>query len=126
MQIQDKTDTRTFAIDLGEFRAEMVQDVMGISQPSEGTLGEVQITRGLDRSKAFTDWIECALVDGGVDSPRQDITITVMNAEEKPLQRFRLLRAFPTSWTEPSFDADNTEPARECVTVAYEEMRFER
>ncbi len=125
MRIQDKPHSRSFAIDLGEFRVETVQDVMGISTPSEGTLGEVRITRGLDRSKAFTDWIEQTLADGGVDSARQDITITVMDADEKPGRRIRLLRALPTSWTESSLDAENAEPASESVTVAYEEMRIE-
>lgn len=125
MQIQDKTDSRTFAIDLGEFRVEMVQDVLGISQPSEGTLGEVRITRGLDRSKAFTDWIERTLADDDAESARQDITITVMDADKKPGRRIRLLRALPTSWTEPALDAEDAEPASESVTVAYEEMRIE-
>ncbi|WP_040687521.1 phage tail protein [Nocardia vinacea] len=125
MQIQDKTDSRTFAIDLGEFRVEMVQDVLGISQPSEGTLGEVRITRGLDRSKAFTDWIERTLADDDAESARQDITITVMDADRKPGRRIRLLRALPTSWTEPALDAEDAEPASESVTVAYEEMRIE-
>ncbi|WP_433633784.1 phage tail protein [Nocardia sp. CA-120079] len=125
MQIQDKTDSRSFAIDLGDFRVETVQDVRGLSTPSEGTLGEVRITRGLDRSKAFTDWIERTLADGGVDSAREDITITVMDADKKPGRRIRLLRALPTSWTEPSLDAENAELANESVTVAYEEMRIE-
>lgn len=125
MQIQDKTDSRTFAIDLGEFRVEMVQDVLGISRPSEGTLGEVRITRGLDRSKAFTDWIERTLADDDAESARQDITITVMDADKKPGRRIRLLRALPTSWTEPALDAEDAEPASESVTVAYEEMRIE-
>ncbi|WP_433597575.1 phage tail protein [Nocardia sp. CA-135953] len=125
MQIQDKTDSRSFAIDLGDFRVETVQDVRGLSTPSEGTLGEVRITRGLDRSKAFTDWIERTLADGGVDSAREDITITVMDADMKPGRRIRLLRALPTSWTEPSLGAENAELANESVTVAYEEMRIE-
>ncbi|WP_433756409.1 phage tail protein [Nocardia sp. CA-135398] len=125
MHIQDKADSRIFAIDLGDFRVETVQDVMGISTPSQGTLGEVRITRGLDRSKAFTDWIERTLADGGADDARQDITITVMDADEKPGQRIRLLRAVPTGWTEPSLDVENAEPVSESVTVAYEEMRIE-
>ncbi|WP_062989738.1 phage tail protein [Nocardia anaemiae] len=125
MHIQDKADSRVFAIDLGDFRVETVQDVMGISTPSQGTLGEVRITRGPERSKAFTDWIERTLADGGADDARQDITITVMDADENPGRRIRLLRAVPTGWTEPSLDAENAEPVSESVTVAYEEIRIE-
>ncbi|MFD0359894.1 phage tail protein [Nocardia sp. GCM10030253] len=126
MQIQDKIGTLTFAIDLGNIRVETVQDVSGISEASEGKPGEVRITRGLDRSQAFTDWINLTSRDHDPSSTRQNVTITAMDANKKPVHRIILHRAWCSSWTGPSLEADNTGPASETVTLAYDDMRVEQ
>ncbi|MFE1776530.1 phage tail protein [Streptomyces sp. NPDC059008] len=141
----DALGSHTFTIELGAFQVETLQDVSGLTlgqdaieirqvsstgeplvreQPGARRSGEVTVTRGMDKSTVFTDWIKAGL-DGDRDGARQNVTITVRDVDRQPVRRIHLANAWASSWTGPELDATGSGPATETVTLTYEDLSVE-
>lgn len=146
MAIGDTLGGHTFAVELGRFQVETVQEVSGLTleqdvietrqvsstgepivrkQPGPRATGEITITRGMDKSTAFTDWIKAGLADADLDTARQNITIAVKDARKQTVWRIHLSNAWASRWEGPQLDAGNSEPAAETVTLTYEDITVE-
>ncbi|MFF3652718.1 phage tail protein [Streptomyces sp. NPDC002181] len=142
----DSVSSRTFAIELGKFQVETVQSVSGLQleqdvvevrqvsptgdplvrkQQGARQTGEVTITRGMDKSTAFTDWIKSTLVNADLDAERQNITIALKDARKQTVRRIHLSNAWASRWEGPSLDASASGPATEQVTITYEDITIE-
>ncbi|MEW2581661.1 phage tail protein [Streptomyces syringium] len=142
----DTFSSSTFAIELGKFQVETVQDVSGLTleqdvvevrqvsatgelivrkQPGARKTGEITITRGMDKSTAFTDWIKTTLVNADLDSARQNITIALKDAQKQTVRRIHLSNAWASRWEGPQLGAANSGNATEQVTITYEDITVE-
>ncbi|GHF06794.1 MULTISPECIES: phage tail protein [Streptomyces] len=142
----DTFSSNTFAIELGKFQVETVQDVSGLTleqdvvetrqvsatgelivrkQPGARKTGEITITRGMDKSTAFTDWIKATLVDADLAGARQNITIALKDAQKQTVRRIHLTNAWASRWEGPQLGAANSGTATEQVTVTYEDITVE-
>ncbi|MGK5731570.1 phage tail protein [Streptomyces sp. URMC 124] len=142
----DTFSSSTFAIELGKFQVETVQDVSGLTleqdvvetrqvsstgelivrkQPGARRTGEITITRGMDKSTAFTDWIKATLVNADLDSARQNITIALKDAKKQTVRRIHLSNAWASRWEGPQLGATNSSVATEQVTITYEDITVE-
>ncbi|MFF3784086.1 phage tail protein [Streptomyces sp. NPDC001933] len=142
----DSFSSSTFAIELGKFQVETVQSVSGLQleqdvaavrqvsptgellirkQPGAQKTGEITITRGMDKSTAFTDWIKATLVNADLDPARQNITIALKDAKKQTVRRIHLTNAWTSRWEGPSLGASDSGPATEQVTITYEDITVE-
>ncbi len=142
----DTFSSSTFAVELGKFQVETVQDVSGLTleqdvvevrqvsatgelivrkQPGARKSGEITITRGMDKSTAFTDWIKATLVNADLDSARQNITIALKDAQKQTVRRIHLTNAWASRWEGPQLGAANSGIATEQVTITYEDITVE-
>jgi len=142
----DTFSSSTFAIELGKFQVETVQDVSGLTleqdvvevrqvsatgelivrkQPGARKAGEITVTRGMDKSTAFTDWIKATLVNADLDSARQNITIALKDAQKQTVRRIHLTNAWASRWEGPQLGAANSGTATEQVTITYEDITVE-
>ncbi|MGW7578576.1 phage tail protein [Streptomyces sp. NPDC054765] len=142
----DTFSSSTFAIELGKFQVETVQEVSGLTleqdvvevrqvsatgelivrkQPGSRRTGEITITRGMDKSTAFTDWIKATLVNADLDSARQNITISLKDAQKQTVRRIHLTNAWASRWEGPQLGAANSAIATEQVTITYEDITVE-
>ncbi|KOT78715.1 hypothetical protein ADK70_33360 [Streptomyces rimosus subsp. pseudoverticillatus] len=134
--------TNTFAVELGNIRVETLQSVSGVmfgqevidvkqqdsvtgkmvivKQPVPVRDGEVTVTRGTDKSKVFTDWINASLQDH--DHAGADIAIVCLDAARNPVRRFNLSNAWASSWIGSELDADGAGSAIETVTICYTDL----
>lgn len=132
--------TNVFGIEIGNILVETCQSVSGLSvgqdvievkqmtrsgelivrkQPGPSQAGELTISRGMDKSKAFTDWIKTTRQNTG----QQNIAIVSMDAQMNVVRRFFLIDAWASSWEGPSLDGDSTGP--EQVTITYVQVHSE-
>ncbi|MEU9102743.1 phage tail protein [Streptomyces sp. NPDC048361] len=95
----------------------LVQEVSGDliqrKHPGAAGFGKATITRGADKSAAFTDWIKTSL--DGHDGLRHDITIVALDARQQPVRRFHLTNVRATF----------ADPSIETVTIAYTDITAE-
>ncbi|MGP4000840.1 phage tail protein [Streptomyces sp. 8N706] len=124
----------TFAIDIGAIRLETLQSVSGLTygqdvievkqmtpdgepvfrkQPGSVQSGEVTITRGMDKSEAFTNWIKQTRQKHDFDSSVQNVTIALLDAQQSTVRRYHLVG----SW------ASGT--GIETVTIQFDDMVIE-
>src|SRR5262249_14249850 len=94
----DALATHRFGVQLGSYEVESIQEVSGLTveqnvtevqgttqtgvpfvkkQPASRKPGELTITRGLDKSVEFTEWINRTVINGDVQGARQNLTIEV-------------------------------------------------
>lgn len=146
MNIGDVLTTHTFVIELGAFQVETCQEVSALTygqdvieckqvtstgelisrkQPGASQGGEITITRGMDQSKAFTDWVKETRQNHSLDTARQNIGITVLDATKRPVRRLQLVNAWASSWQGPALQAGNASPAMETVTIQFEDCIVE-
>ncbi|MFF2625366.1 phage tail protein [Kitasatospora griseola] len=142
----DAFSTNAFSIELGKFQVETVRDVSGLTleqdvvetrqvtptgellirkQPGARRTGEITVTRGMDKSTAFTDWIKATLVNADLDSARQNITISLKDAKKNTVRRIHLSNAWASRWQGPSLGAGDSSTATEQVTITYEDLTIE-
>lgn len=145
MAIGDTISGSIFVVDLGKFEVETVQQVSGLSFGTDtveirqvtptgevyttkrtGSChgGEITVTRGVDRSQVFTDWIQKTMTKRDMDDVREDITLMVLDPDKKPVKRVHLSRAWASGWHRDALDPANG-PAKEAVTIAYEDIEVE-
>ncbi len=146
MATGDALSTHIFGVQLGGFTVESLQEVSGLTveedvvevsqvtetgkpvlrkQPGAQKGGEVTLTRGLDQSVTFTNWLKETLEKGAVTAARQDITIEVKDTEGNTVRRMTLYRAWASKWEGPSFKAGESSAATEKVTLVFEEITVE-
>ncbi|MFI6767516.1 phage tail protein [Streptomyces sp. NPDC050355] len=148
MAIGDVYSTNLFSVELGKFQVETVQSVTPptsqldavetgqISATGEPVVrkqpaphpqsGEITVTRGMDKSRAFTEWINTSLEQRDIDSARQNVTIVQYDVNKKPVIRYHLTNAWASQLQGVDLDASSTSPATEQVTITYEECTIER
>jgi phage tail-like protein len=80
----------------------------------------VVLRRALTRSPELYDWRR-AIVEGKDD--RRDVTIRQLSAPGgKPVNAWRLIGAWPSRWTGPSFDAQTDEITYEEVELTFDDL----
>ncbi|WP_329619389.1 phage tail protein [Streptomyces sp. NBC_01255] len=94
-------------------------------QPGSRRTGEITITRGIDKSTAFTDWIKATLVNADLDAARQNITIALKDAHKQTVRRIHLSTAWASRWDGPSLGSSESGIATEQVTITYEDIAVE-
>ena len=141
----DSLATHRFGVQLGGITVESVQEVSGLSfnqdvvevpgvtstgqpftkkQPGAVKGGQVTITRGLDQSGAFTQWINQTMNDGAVQAARQNLTIEIMDTQGNTVRRIDLMNAWASSWEGPSLQAGQSTGATEKVTIDFETVKL--
>ncbi|MFI9045429.1 phage tail protein [Streptomyces sp. NPDC053427] len=148
MATGDVYPSNLFSVALGNFQVETVQSVSApteqwevvetrqVSASGEPVIrkqpaaspqsGEITVTRGMDKSRAFTDWINTSLEKKDIDSARQNVTIVQYDVNKKPVIRYHLTNAWASQLQGADLDASSTSPATEKVTITYEECTIER
>lgn len=80
----------------------------------------VVLKRAVTRSADLYDWRR-AIVDGKDD--RRDVTIRQLSAPSgKPVNAWRLVRAWPSRWSGPSFDAMTDAIATEEIELTFDDL----
>jgi phage tail-like protein len=136
--------THRFQVELGKARVESVQEVSGLTVeldaievtqvtptgeyiirkiPGARKGGEVTITRGLDKSSAFTSWITDTYEKGAIDAARQNISIIIVDSQNSEQRRWDLSNAWVSKWEGPSLKAGDASPATEKITIVFEEIK---
>jgi phage tail-like protein len=142
----DALSTHVFGVQLGGYLVESIQEVSGLTveedvvetsqvtpdgkplirkQPGARKGGEVTITRGLDKSSQFTEWIKETLNKGAVETARQNLTIEIKNTEGDTVRRIQLMQGWASRWEGPSLRAGESTAATEKVTITFEEIVVE-
>jgi phage tail-like protein len=142
----DALSTHLFGVQLGGYLVESIQEVSGMTveedvvetsqvtpdgkplirkQPGARKGGEVTITRGLDKSSQFTEWIKETLNKGAVETARQNLTIEIKNTEGDTVRRIQLMQGWASKWEGPSLKAGESTAATEKVTITFEEIVVE-
>jgi phage tail-like protein len=140
----DSFIVHTFQVELGKARVESVQEVSGLTMeldsievnqvtptgkyiirklPGARKGGEVTITRGLDKSSAFTDWIKDTFEKGDVNSARQQLSIVITDSKSSDQRRFDLSNAWVSKWEGPGLKAGEATAATEKVTIVFEDIK---
>ncbi|KOT36573.1 phage tail protein [Streptomyces caelestis] len=146
MATGDALSTHVFGVQLGGYLVESIQEISGFTveedvvevkqvtsegkqiirkQPGARQAGEITITRGLDQSSEFTNWIKETLNNGAVNSARQNLTIEIKDTEGNTVRRIQLLQGWASKWEGPSLKAGESSPATESVTIVFEEIVVE-
>lgn len=134
-----------FSIKIGKLNLETIQSVSAITidqevvetryvnskgQPqirkqngSQGG-GEVTVVRGMDPSKAFTEWIQKTRDNADLDGARDTVTITQYDSHGAAVRSYVLRNAWASRWESNAFDASDTSQATETVTITYEKADF--
>lgn len=134
MATGDALSKYSFAVALGKSEVETVKHADAFLEDSfnSGGLvarnqqgarkpGQMTITRGLDKSTAFTDWIKKTSAVGKADG--QNLSVLVKEGK-MVVKRLNLFRAWVSAYDGPSPGASSS-AAEENVTVEYEEMSIE-
>ncbi|MDH6113637.1 phage tail-like protein [Kitasatospora sp. MAP12-15] len=137
--------THIFTVKLGAYEVETVQEVSGLSfelesidhseVTSAGKLlvrklagarkgGEVTISRGVDTSPTFTNWLKTSLISGNVASARQTISIIIKDSADTTVRTINLQKAWAKKWEGPTLTAGGSTAAIEKVTLVFEDVDF--
>ncbi|MEG3628139.1 phage tail protein [Streptomyces poriticola] len=142
----DALSTHVFGVQLGGYLVESIQEISGLTveeqvvevksvtqdgqtivrkQPGGSQPGEITITRGLDQSSTFTEWIKETLNKGAVKTARQNLTIEIKDSTGETVRRIQLMQAWASRWEGPSLRAGEGSAATETVTLVFEEIVVE-
>ncbi|AKN70344.1 MULTISPECIES: phage tail protein [Streptomyces] len=146
MATGDALSTHIFGVQLGGYLVESIQEISGLTveeevvevkqvtaegkriirkQPGGRQAGEITITRGLDQSSEFTNWIKETLNNGAVNTARQNLTIEIKDTEGNTVRRIQLMQGWASKWEGPSLNAGESSAATESVTIVFEEIIVE-
>jgi phage tail-like protein len=82
----------------------------------------VKLSRGITSNTALWDWRKLVL-EGMYEMARKTVTITGFSQDNKPVIQFTLLRAWPTKYTLPEWDASaHNKVAEESVDLTFEAL----
>ena len=142
----DTLSTHIFQIELGGVAVESVQQVSGLTVeldsievaqvtpqgqylikklPGARKGGEVTITRGMDKSSAFSGWVQETFEKGAVDQARKNVSIIFVDSTNTAQKRVNLENAWVSKWEGPDLKAGEASPATEKVTVVFETISFQ-
>jgi phage tail-like protein len=142
----DPLSTHIFGVQLGGYNVEYIKEISNLvveqdvveykqvtqqgklivrKQPGARLPGEVTISRGLDKSSAFTNWIKETINKGAVNTARQNLTIEVKDTTGATLRRIQLMNAWASRWEGPTLTAGESSAASETVTIVFEEITVE-
>ncbi|WP_280466085.1 phage tail protein [Nocardia brasiliensis] len=143
MAVGDPIRANVFAVDLGKYRVATYQNVAGLrigSQtvevksvtatgvmlnrkiPGDPERPDVTLTRPMDSSRTWLEWVMMTARNQDVDPARANVTITLLDSAKKPAVRFNLKNAWASIWEAPELQAGNTAPAIEKITLVYEDI----
>ncbi|MFI9237092.1 phage tail protein [Streptomyces sp. NPDC053079] len=146
MPVGDALRTDVFAVDLGKFRVATFQQVSGLvfgqdatevktvvpdgqlvtrKIPGAGQLPGVTLSRPMDASSTWVDWVMLTATNQDVDQARANIGISLLDSKKNPVLRVNLLNAWASSWKGPTLQAANSSAAIETVTLAYDDMTID-
>jgi phage tail-like protein len=141
----DSLAAHRFGVQLGGVTVESVQEVSGLTfnqdvvevagvtstgqpfvkkQPGASKGGQVTITRGMDTSSAFSQWVQQTMEEGAVTAARQNLTIEIMDTTGGTRQRIDLFNAWASNYTGPSLSAGQASGATEQITIEFETAKF--
>ncbi|WP_243788785.1 phage tail protein [Saccharopolyspora gloriosae] len=142
----DSLSVHRFGVQLGGVTVESIKEISGLvveqdvvetqqvtdtgkmmnkKQPGGHKGGEVTITRGMDKSSEFTEWIKKTLNDGEVEDARENLTIEVMEPNGSTVRRIQLYDAWISKWEGPDLNAGESNAATEKATVTFERIEVE-
>ncbi|MBK0866977.1 MAG: phage tail protein [Saccharopolyspora sp.] len=142
----DALSVHRFGVELGSVQVETVKEVSGLvleqevvdipqttptgkpmvkRQPGPQQGGEVTITRGLDKSSEFSQWLNKTLIDGDVENARENLTIEVMDSKGESVRRIMLFDAWVSKWEGPELTAGESNAATEKATIVFERIELE-
>ncbi|MEV7356214.1 phage tail protein [Kitasatospora sp. NPDC091276] len=108
-QVETLQSVSGLAVDKGDIEIQQVSPGTGpVTRPGPVDSGEVTITRGRDKSKAFTDWIK--RTSQNPDAAR-GLNLALLDSASKPVRAFLLVEA----WASAAWGADG---AIDTVTIA--------
>ena len=142
----DTLATHRFGVQLGGVTVESIKDLSPVTveqdvvetqqvtdrgkpinkkQPGGHKGGEVTITRGMDKSPEFTDWINKTLLNGNVEDARQNLTIEIQDPKGETVRRIQLFDAWVSKWEGPGLNATQSTGAEEKATITFERIEVE-
>ena len=142
----DALSVHRFGVELGSVQVETVKEVSGLvleqevvdipqttpagkpmvkRKPGTQQGGEVTITRGLDKSSEFSQWLNKTLIDGDVENARENLTIEVMDSKGESVRRIMLFDAWVSKWEGPELTAGESNAATEKATIVFERIELE-
>ncbi|SRR6266498_5049636 len=107
------------AVDVIEHR-EGGQNTTTYKVPGLTKHGNITLKWGLTDDKSLDDWHQ-QVVDG--DSVRKNGSIVVLNRKGEEIARWNFVRAWPTKYTLPSFNAEGNDIAIQTLELAHEGLK---
>lgn len=147
MLIGDAYPSNLFLLSLGKFTVATFQQISQLTygvnvveatqltssgeivtrkQPGTKQSGEVTVTRLLDASTHFTDWVDTCMVKHDVVKARQTVIITILDYGKQPVRRIVLKNCWAAEWTSPDLSASSDEAAAEQLKLVYEDVTVSR
>ncbi|MFE0104602.1 phage tail protein [Streptomyces sp. NPDC059009] len=142
----DQFIVHTFGLQIDGVQVELLKTISGISleqeavtthhttkdgkqvilkQPGKKTVPSITITRGMDKSKALTDWIKIIQDEGDVPKARKNVTIEMKDNKGTTMRRVTLERAWVSKWVSADLNADQSSAMDETVTIECENLKVE-
>ena len=79
----------------------------------------IVLKRGVDTAQQLWTWRQ-AILNGGIDSNRQTVTITVMDQTGSAVAAYQFIRAWPCKYSSPGLNAGGNEILVEELELAHE------
>ncbi|MEV7512648.1 phage tail protein [Streptomyces sp. NPDC091201] len=139
--MEDHVVKHQWQIELGGRRVETLKSVAGVSIEQEyvellqnspdgkpvpdlvlgepALFGSMTLTRGMDKSDTFTQWIMDSRDPAKTESSAEDIVLVYVNAQNDSVKKFQLTGARPTSWSAADLAAGETGQVDETLELKY-------
>lgn len=106
------------SIDVIEYReGDMVQTPMKL--PGLKKYGNITLKKGVMDTKALYDWMAVGLEK---NVKRATVTITLIDINGENAASWQVIKAWPTKYTAPDFNATSSEIAVDTLEIAHEGM----
>lgn len=92
--------------------------------PGPVKAGRITLRSGVTKSSELLKWYK-QVAAGKVKAATRNITVTMVDAELKPVMRMDFLRAYPVKWTGPAFKTGESAMAIEALELAFAEVQVE-
>lgn len=81
--------------------------------------GTLTLTRAMDKSEVFTQWILDSRDPTKTESSAQELTLAYVSAQNHPVVRFKLEGARPSSWSAPDLAAGDSGEVDETLELTF-------
>lgn len=89
--------------------------------------GNLTLKNAITNRNAMTLWdwwnIVYAAGEGGAEAKRQDLTITLLDNDNKERAKWEVESAFPSKYTGPDFNSSSSEAATESLELVHEGIK---